>query len=304
MLATIDGMPITASKKTILLTFAGGLGLLIAAALLWWNVVYQSPRHVFDGMLLNNLRTSSVTKYEKTVSSGQTSEQYVRLQLSGTNAAQWVVSIKQPGLNVTTESIGTPSTGYVRYIAASSSKKDATGKTPDFSPILNIWGEADSQDQSSLRQLFTQSILDIGTVPAPPIGNVTPEQQQNILRYIHEQQVFAANYGSVKSSTLDGRAVYVYDVSIKLAPYVRMMQVFSNNIGLHELDSLDATSYQSAQPIKLKMSVDKASHQLRQIAYTQSGFTETYSDYGLSTPITIPSKTIPASELQAKLQKL
>lgn len=297
-------MPFTARPRTILSIVLAGLLLLVLATVLWWHFIYQSPRHVFEGMLQNNLRVSSVTKYEKTTSGGQSAEQYVRLQLSGTNAAQWLVTIKQPGLKVTTESIGTPTAGYVRYVSASSSKKNANGKTTDFSPVLNIWGKADAKDKSSLTQLFSQSVLDIGTVPAPPIGNVSPEQQQNILQFMQSQGIFAPNYQTMKRTTIDGRKIYVYEVSIKLEPYVKMMQVFANNIGLHELDSLDPTQYQSAQPIQITMNVDAASHQLQQISYPRSGFSETYSDYGLTTPITIPSKTIPASELQAKLQKL
>jgi hypothetical protein len=169
---------------------------------------------------------------------------------------------------------------------------------------LNIWGKAAPKEQSSLTQLFSQSILDVGTVPAPPIGNVTPEQQQNITSYIKDQSIFTPDYRTMKRKTFEGRAVYVYDVSVRLAPYVKMMQVFSNNIGLHELDALNPTDYQAAQPIKLTMTVDAVSHQLKQIAYPKSGFSETYSDYGLTTPITLPTKTIPASELQSRLQKL
>ncbi|MEO6513136.1 MAG: hypothetical protein ABIR37_00460 [Candidatus Saccharimonadales bacterium] len=297
-------MPITANQKTVLLTVVGGVALLVLAVFLWWNFIHQGPHRVFESMLTNNLRTSSVTKYEKTSNGSQTAQQYVRLQLGGTNAAQWLVSISQPGLNVTTESIGTPTTGYVRYVNATSGKKDANGKAVDFSSILNIWGKAAPKEQSSLTQLFSQSILDIGTVPAPPIGNVTPEQQENITTFMSQQGVFTPNYQTMQRKMLDGREVYVYDVSVKLAPYVRMMQVFASNIGLKDLQSLDPTQYQSAQPIKLTMSVDASSHQLKQITYAQSGFTETYSDYGLSTPIAVPGKTIPASELQSRLQKL
>lgn len=296
-------MSAIASKKT-LLTSAAGLVFVVVIALLWWNFIYQSPRRVFESMLTNNLRTSSVTKYEKTVSGNQKAEQYVRLQLGSTNASQWLVSISQPGLNVTTESIGTPTTGYVRYIKASSTKKDASGKQADFSSILNVWGQAAPKEQSSLTQLFSQSLLDIGTVPAPPIANLSAEQQENITAYIKEQNVFVPDYKNVKRATIDGREVYQYNVTVKLAPYVRMMQVFANNVGLKDLDSLDPTQYQSAQPIKITMSVDVNSHQLKQIGYAGSGFTETYSDYGLSAPITIPTKTISATELQARLQKL
>jgi hypothetical protein len=297
-------MPVTATRKTILTYTLAGAALLLLAAFLWWNFVYQSPHRVFESMLVNNLRTSSVTKYEKTTGGNQTAEQYVRLQLGGTTASRWLVSISQPGLKVTTESIGTPTTGYVRYVAASSSQKKADGAPVDLSPILDIWGKAAPKEQSSLTQLFSQSVLDIGTVPAPPIGNVTPEQQENITAFIKQQGVFTPDYKSMQRKALAGREVYVYKVSVKLAPYVRMMQVFANNIGLKDLESLDPTQYQSAAPIAIEMSVDPTSHQLKQIAYAGSGFTETYSDYGLTSPITIPTKTIPATELQTRLQKL
>jgi hypothetical protein len=297
-------MPFPANRRAIIGLITAAVALLLLSTALWWHFIYQSPRHVFESMLTNNLRTSSVTKYEKTVNGSQSAEQYVRLQLASTNAAQWVVTISQPGLKVTTESIGTATAGYVRYVNAHSSQKQVNGKPVDFSPILNVWGKTAPKEQSSLTQLFSQSVLDVGTVPAPPIGNVTPEQQQNITSYMKEQEVFMPDYHTMKRTKFEGREVYVYDVSVKLAPYVKMMQVFSNDIGLHQLDTLNPTDYQAAPPIALTMMVDASSHQLKQIAYPKSGFTETYGDYGLVTPIKLPTKTIPVSELQSRLQKL
>lgn len=299
-------MPFAATRRNILIAILCGVGLLVLAFLVWWNFIYQSPRRVFEGMLENNLQVSSVTKHEYLSDTSQTVDKYIRLQLGSVNASQNVqtTSLKQQATAVTTESVGTPTQEYVRYVKLTSNQKQANGRPIDFRNVLNVWGKVDATNQATPPVQFSQSLLDVGTVPAPPIGNVTPEQKENITQFIRDQSVFMPDYATMQRTTFEGRRAYVYDVSVKLAPYVRMMQAFASDIGLHELDSLDPTSYQSAPPIKITLTVDTASHHLRQIAYKQSGFTETYSDYGLSAPITIPTKTIPASELQARLQKL
>lgn len=292
--------------KRIVALYAGSLVLLIIIAVfLWWQFVYQNPQRVFDDMLANNLETTSVTKQQKQGSGAQSVVQTVRMQLGGTNAADWLVKIKQANSNVTTESIGTPQVGYVRYLAASTKQKHTNGKGYDFSKLLNIWGKADPKDSKNvLNQLFGQTLLDISTAPLPPIGNLQPDDRQNVLQFTHDQSVFNADFDKVTTGTVDSRPVYVYPVSVKLEPYLRMMQAFARDSGLHQLDSLDPSQYRSAQPVKLTIKVDRWSHQLRQVQYDTAKFTQSYTDYGLELPIQIPEHTIPVSELQTKLQKL
>jgi hypothetical protein len=293
------------NRRSLTLIFSGvSIVLLVVAGLVWWNFVYQSPSRVFEGMLQNNLQTSSVTKHQISTTNGQSAEQYLRLQLGGTNASQWLVTLKQAGSNVTTESIGTPSAGYIRYVHLATSQTQTNGKPYNFSSILGVWGKTDVKSGGPQAQLFSQSLLDVGTAPIPPIGNLSPDNQQNVLQFMHDQAIFTPDYSTMQRTTLDGRRVYVYSVSVKLAPYLRMMQAFAHDNGLKDLDNINPSDYQTVPPVTLVFMVDTLSHQLRKVSYEAAKFTESYSDYGLTSSIVIPTKTIPVTELQTRLQKL
>jgi hypothetical protein len=289
--------------STAIITAAAVL-LVVISGLVWWYFVHLSPSRVFWGAMENNLRVPSVTKHVTASQGGQNLDQYIRLQLGSTNAADWLVTLKQQNSTVVTESVGTPTTGYVRYIKAATSQKHQDGSAYNFNNVLNVWAKADNASTDSLSQLFSQTILDISKVPAPPIGNLPPEYQQNLLDFMHDQSVFAPDYTHMKRETLDGRSVYVYDVKVSLMPYARMMQAFAHDTGLKDLDNLDPTQFRSAEPVKLRFVIDAAGHQLREITSEDQAFKQTYDSYGLTNPIEIPRSTISVTELQKRLQSL
>jgi hypothetical protein len=282
----------------------GGI-LLIVAAVVWWNGIYQNPRNVFEGMLASNLATSSVTKHVRGSNNGQTLDQYIRLDLGSTNAARWLVDVQQSGnTEVTTDSIATPGKGYVRYTHITTNQKKSSGGSYDFSKILNVWGQSADNDGSSLSQLFSQTVLDVSTAPLPPIGNLTPDARQNLLKTIREQHIFTPDYKTVKKEQHNGRQAYTYSVSVKLESYVRMMQQFAKDLNLHNLDTVDPATFKDSKPITLALTVDSRSRQLVSATYAAANYTESYSSYGLKNPIVPPVHAIPVSQLQTKLNQL
>ncbi len=295
-------------EKMIRYPRAGGtIGVLIALICVvagWWVLVWQSPKHAFEDMMANNLAASSVTRQAITGSANQGVEQDVRLQMGSTNAANWIVSAKQTGATVTTESIGTPTSGYIRYVTISTAQKTKDNKPFDFSPVLNVWGKSDGKTDTSLDDLFSQTLLDISSAPIPPIGNLPGAERENILAYNRGEKVFTPDYTKVKRERVNGRSVYTYSVAVKLGAYVRMMQAFAHDLGLTSLDTIDPSQYSTVPPITISMSVDRMSHQLVRVAYANSGFTQDYSSWGLLTPVTIPRATMTTTELQARIQAL
>jgi hypothetical protein len=277
--------------------------LILIAGVLWWNLVWMNPQHIFADMLANNLTTTSVTKHMIAKGSGETINQYVRLEMGSTNATDWVVTATQSNSSVTSESIGTPNTGYIRYtkIAVQSGSQS---KADNFNSVLNVWGKADGKTDTSLGQLFSETLLDINNAPLPPIGNVPAIISQGLVSYMLNQGVFSVNYGNAKSGTINGHDVYTYTVSVHLGPYVRMMQSFAHALGISSLESVDPSQYTALPPVTLTISVDKMSHQLVQINYPAAGFAQSYSDWGLLTPINLPSKTITTTKLQAQIQSI
>jgi hypothetical protein len=297
-------MQLLTRRQLTVLIYCASIVLLLVAALIWWKFVWTTPRKVFNDMLANNLRTTSVTKYQESNTTGQKASQYVRFTLGSNNASNWLVQLKQANSEVTTESIGTPTTGYVRYTHVATQQKKSDNKAYNFDNVVNVWGKADAANADQLKLLFSQSLLDVGTAPVPPIGNLTTEHRDNVLQFIHDQGIFMPDYTSVRREVLDGRPVYVYQTQVKLVPYVRMMQAFARDLGLHTLDDINPSQFQSAAPVNLVLKIDTRSHQLREVSYPALNFTEKYSAYGLTTPIEIPTKTIPVSELQNRLKNL
>lgn len=278
--------------------------LVVTGSFAWWQFIWQDPHRVFDDMLASNLETTSVTRTVTAGNSMQSIDQTVRLEMGGTNAADWLVAERQNGASVTYERIGTPTAGYVRYIKLAPSAEVASSKHLNLTSILNVWARTDDKTSTDLQLLYGQTLFDVMNAPTPPIGNMPDSQRENILAFIRDQKVFTPDYGSVKSETVGGRNVYTYTVSVPLAAYIRMMQAFAHDLGMNTLDTLDPEQYVNLQPIKMTMSVDRVSHQLVKLAYGNSGYVQTYGDWGQVTPITMPAHTITTTELQTRLQAL
>lgn len=280
--------------------FAVAMVLIFAAAgsLVWYQAVWQSPGKVFEDMLANNLSATSVTKQLAAAGAGQSLDQTVRLRLGSSNIADWLIIAGQGNASITTENIATPDASYVRYVKIAA--KD--GKPVAAPDLLNQWGKSDGKTDTDLSQLFAGALLDIQSAPLPPIGNLPAERRENLLAYIRDNKVFTPDYSKVKTGVVNGHGVYTYPVAVSLSAYVVLMQTFAHDLGLSQLDQLDANQYISAEPIAVTLSVDRQSHQLVQAAYAGSGFTQTYTDWGLETAIAPPVHVVTTTELQKRLQ--
>jgi len=280
------------------------LVIVLGGGLLWWQFIWQSPQHVFQDMLINNLETPSVTKQASATNQGQTISQVVQQQMGGTNVADWVVDVRQGDSAVDTESLGTPQTGFIRYTNIATAQRKANSQSYDFSGLLNVWGKSDGKTDTSLNQLFGQTLLDVSSAPLPPIGNLPDNERMDILNDIRNGKIFSPNYGSVKREVVDGHAVYTYAMSVPLPAYLSMMQRFARDLGLKSLDTVDPSQYISIAPIPITLSVDRASHQLVRAAYEKSGFTQTYGGWGIIAPIQIPHTTVTTTDLQGRIQAI
>jgi hypothetical protein len=276
----------------------------IAAGFIWWQFVWQNQTRVFQDMLANNLSTTSVTKTESANASDQHIEQDVRLEMGNMNAADWLVAATQGPSTVTTESIGTPSAGYIRYTHVATQVKGTANNAANFNKVINTWGKSDGKTDPTLNHIFSQTLLDLSAAPLPPIGNLPDAERQTLLAYMKSEKIFTPTYKNTKRAVVNGRAVYTYTVAVQLGAYVRMMQSFAHFLGLTDLDTIDPSQYSTVPPITLQMSVDRNSHQLIKITYPGSSFAQSYTDWGLLQPITIPSTTIPTTELQQRIQSL
>lgn len=287
---------ISAVTAAIILIAGGGF--------LWWQFVWQNPQRAFTDMLANNLAAYSVTRVASAQKGSQGIDQYIRQEMGSTNATDWLVTVRQGGSSVTTESIGTPTTGYIRYTNITTGQRRSSNTPYNFKNILSVWAKSDGRSDTSLNQLFSQTVIDISSAPIPPIGNLPVAERADVLNYIRDEKIFTPSYKDVKRETINGRSVYTYQVAVQLGAYVRMMQAFAHDLGITSLDTIDPSQYSTVPPVTIAISVDRVSHQLSQVTYQESGFTQSYRDWGLVTPIQIPHASVTTTQLQQRIQAL
>jgi len=277
--------------------------LLMLSGWIWCHYVYMSPKQVFWGMIDNNLATESVTRHVVQEEGGQTLDQTMQLQFGASNSAHNLINVKQAGdtgeNEVKSETIGTPKNDFSRYVSIKTGQKTTDGKPIDTSSITNVWAKTDdSKDgQPSSAQYFQQSVLGI-----VPYANLSYQQRQELIKLMKDKKAYDFSSEQTKTEKRNGQAVYVYTVSINPKPYIEMLQKFSKFMGLGG-EGLDPSQYEGAPPLKVEMTVGKASRQLLKIKYVDGGQEETYSSQGLEQAGSLPNKTIPLSELQDRIQK-
>lgn len=279
-----------------------GIALLAGSLGVWWSYVYNSPTSVFNRMLRVNLSTPSVTK---TVVLADESQKLVQKTALETKPKQLVNSINilqrlsGEGSTVTTETISTPKADYVRFTDIKTTQKKPDGSPLNFKEVLGVWGKSDQNDPSGAAQLFNQMALGI-----VPIGNLSLSQRDRLLNQIKSSGVYKIDSNSVKRSRINNRPVYVYDVSVAPQAYIAMLKTFARDLGILQLEQIDPSQYGGGEAIKFRFTVDVWTGQLKKIDYMDSGRAETFSAYGARSDVVLPTSSIPAQELQGRVQQI
>lgn len=238
---------------------------------------------------------------QEDVLSEQKLDQQMRLVSVPRHQVQGVNVLDQGVTKITTENIGTPDYDYIRYKSIETAQKTTSGNSFDFTSVLNIWGKTEpNTDTVNNAQLYGQSIFGV-----LPIANLTGTDRSKLLQQMRTDQVFQVNYTTVKHEQRGNRPTYTYDVTVAPVPYVSMLKTFADILGLKQLEQVNPSDYQNTPDLKFKFVVDVWSSQLVEITYTDdSARTEVFGSYGVHTPISEPTETIPVSELQQRLQQL
>ena len=280
-----------------------GILLLAVVGWLWWARASTSQANVFWGMLDNSLATTSVTRHVHQTSNGQSLDQYTRLLFGAQNASQTVETRGQDDgstkSTIVQEILGTPSTDYSSFPKIQTNAKNAEGKPVDYSKIQSVWGKSSDAKpgQNPEVQNFNQAVL--GTVP---FANLSIPKRHELITYMKTNNVYSVDYAKTVQKKENGRSVYVYDVQINPKPYFIMLQRYVKSLGLGTIAALNPAQYEGVEPLSVQLSVVIHSRQLFKIHYSASGQDETYSSWGLTTPINLPTKTIPLSELQTRIE--
>jgi len=279
----------------------------VVAAAFWWTKVYLGPYNVYWGMLENNFSTAGVSKRITQTSNGTELNQLLVSTFGAQNAVHASTTLKTAKNTVQTETISTPDKDSVRYTDIKTTQKTKLGKPFDFSPILGKWASnklTNNNSAGTASGLFTQTVLGIMGGNLLPQGNLPAENRKDLLKRLHNEVVFDTSYTDIKKTRQNGRPVYTYTVNIQPVAYVGFEKAFAKSIGLKTLDSVDPNQYQSEAAIKVTVSVDAWSHQLKAIDFPGQNHHETYESYGVSLPVSDPKATITGAQLQSLLGKV
>ena len=278
--------------------------LLVATLVAWTYHDTTNPDRVFWGMLDNNLQTSTYTRHIVQQNGSQSVDQVISANVSPKQVIYSETLFSQTGVDsaqAVTENIGTPTNDYIRYTSIQTSQKDKKGKSLDFSGVLNVWGITESEDRSQTTgQLFNQAVLSV--IPA---SNLTATERRALVGLMKQQNAYSYKVIETTRSWPFGRPTYKISVTVKPVPYITALKQFAQTIGLNHLDEINPSDYKSAQQLSFDVSVDGWSQQMLLSSQSQAGRNEIISGRNLKkAPPAIPTESITADELQAKLQSI
>ncbi|HTE22870.1 MAG TPA: hypothetical protein VK674_07600 [Candidatus Limnocylindria bacterium] len=268
----------------------------------WWHNVRSDPQRTLYGAIENSLRTRSVTRQVVQKSGAQTLEQGIGLSLSPVAQAHGFTTMQQNGevnATVKTEVISSASGEYTRYSAINTDQKSAKGKVMNFSAVLNIWGKSSSDQTGQPGELYGESLL--GVVPS---ANLSATNRQAVMQTVRDNNVYDFDEKSVERKLVDGRPTYVYNVTVQPVAYIKLLKQFGGLVGFKQLEALNPEQYKDAQALTFKLTVDVWGQKLTGIEYAGGVRTEHMGSYGVHKAVKPPQDSIPAEELQAKLQQV
>lgn len=297
---SIDWLYEHSSPRFLLLTVAVGLLGFGLSAGLWWGVVVLQPNRVFWATVTSNLTTTGVSKHLTSDTDGTKLDQTEQINLQQKVITSQSTLTQTQGSQVTTvktEAIATPSQNFNKYVSIKTTQKSASGTPLDFSSILNQWGKQAANNNGN--GAFAQAIFDI-----LPFAHLNQAQSQQIMTGMRQDKLYNIDYTRVKKQHKNGRWLYDYPLQLSPDVYINTLKKVDAAMGLNQLSKLDATQYEGGAPVSLTVTIDARAHQVVSLSYPGSKQTETFSSYGVTKPVSLPSKTVNLDDLKNKLSAL
>ncbi len=288
--------------------FTAGVLIFIIFGYLAFTKIFANPTQVFWGMMDNNLKsygqTRSIAQDDASRNLSQTQD--VQIQLGAHNFARTKTVLTQnankpQSLSVTTQTLTTPTTNYVRYSNIEVGPETLKGNKPDFSKLQNKWAK---QDNPPLGQSTFIEIL-FGSLGGVPTGYLQPDDRRQLVEYMQKNNVYQIDFNSVHKEFKNGRWVFTYDARVKIKDYVLMLKKFDKMTNLNQLQQIDPERFDPNQAVQLTIGVDVMTRDLKSIDYIGvQQQKDNYSASGAFLPVQIPSKTIDLQNLQQEFQAI
>lgn len=287
---------------------ASGCVILAISGLLWWKFVYQEPSRVFWGAVSNSLQTSAVTRRVSQSGNDLGMDQVLVMQYGSNNSVLNRTTLKHGQTTIVTEQIGLPDADYTRYTKIQTEGQDkATGQEKqDLEKVVNKWAKTSIDTTKAQQQpsLFAQSSIGLAGGNLIPIANLPDKQHDSLMRLMRDGQVFAIDMRKVKRETVAGRPTYTYPVDIQAVPYAALQKTYSSMLGSKMLENVDPSEYKSQASVRVDISIDVWSRQIRKVDVASEGRAEKFSSYGVGRRVIEPNTSITGEQLQELVKNL
>src|SRR3989338_4410726 len=306
-------LKLSSLKKSIkqtsgLAAFLGAIGvsLLIILGAFSYSHIYSDPQRVFWGMIGNNLATNGVTR-QVIQTNGPSKSNEISQITFGANPTIHIVkkisdSSSMPATRLTLEGIVTPTDDYQRYSLIDRPPITAQGKL-GYSKIYTLWvrsGTTSGADRdNSPPQLFNQTLFG-----AMIFCNLPQAKRSELVAYLKNHPAYKVDFAKIQRVTEVGRSTYVYKTEIMLRNYAGAVQLFAKALGLSASARISPSSYALGDKLNVEVSVDVLSRQLIKIGYLDSGAQESYSGYGLSSQLKLPTRSVNSKTFQEALRAI
>lgn len=272
---------------------------LLAGIVAWWFLVRNTAKNTFESMLNNNFRTASVTRQVEQTSGTQRLNQVIRVQNQSQHVANGYTTLSQNNgaTKVVTESIGTPTADFVRYLEIKTSQKNQNGKQLEFGKVLNVWGKTESEPGGQLGNLYGDISLGLFL-----FADLPANQRNQMMDMITSNNVYQTDYNTAQRVVRNGRPYFIYRVTVKPTAYVTMLKQYADYVGMEQLKNLNPEDYKDTPDQQVDVAIDILSQHLAKVTTVSGNRQESFSGYGIIQKITLPDNAIPMQELQERLQ--
>lgn len=296
--------PAPVDPRQLLTAWLLALGILIfvGGGWAWYQYVHRSVYSVFWDSVDNNFRITGVTRTVEQISNGAEVKSKLQLSLGAENLARGLTTIKQTNQNggstvIITETLGTPTNNYARYVDISVSGASAQ---PDISSVKNAW----SRELLVKGPQQNQSILAEGLFSSVPFANLNLPQRQELVRFMKDNDVYTVDYRAAEVVERAGKQGYEYKVKVNLKGYIATLKKIDAMMGLKQLEGVDPEAYADAEPAHLTIVNSIDGRQLLEVTYNGASRKEEYSSYGARINVDVPDTNLLRSELEQKVQNI
>lgn len=270
------------------------IALLVGACLLfwfWYNQSYLKPANVFWGTIGNNLNANFVTRTNVRSADSQKLTQVTDVMYNPALVARNTVTLENSETKekVVTETIGTTTTDYLRYVEIKSNKTQA------MPAAIGVWAKnqaAEGQQPQILPDALPGSVL--------MFGNLNAQQKNEILSQLKSTNAFQ-KYDLIAKKTVDGRKIYSFAVTLNLEKY---SPIYANYLKMLGQDKLAEQIGQQQPGATYEFILDVNAGSRVPSALTVGGVngdTERFTNVGSAPKIVTPDAKLTITELQDKL---